>query len=215
MKQPLIQEICDQIKLLDGNDPDEMARLKRQLPVITPHACRFTGDGTRKSANAVPSGLVMLDIDHIDNPRDFFSRCIFPVLSTASTASELPTTGAAELQRSDPKIHFVAITPSGHGLRIIAERKPGESIPDAQSRIADLCRLSEYDSVTTDLARASFLMPWSYVLYCEPLGLDFKDEAHALEIQRTSPNRGPHELRERVGRGETAATSTSRASSLL
>ena len=35
------------------------------------------------------------------------------------------------------------------------------------------------------------------------------------KIQRTSPNRGPHELRERVGRGETTATSTSRASSLL
>ena len=81
MKQPLIQDICDQIKLLDGNDPDEMARLKRQLPVITPHACRFTGDGTRKSANAVPSGLVMLDIDHVDDPRDFFSRWIAPCLT--------------------------------------------------------------------------------------------------------------------------------------
>lgn len=186
MKQPLIQEICDQIKLLDGNDPDEMARLKRQLPVITPHACRFTGDGTRKSANAVPSGLVMLDIDHIDDPRDFFSRCIFPVLSTASTASELPTTGEAELQRSDPKIHFVAITPSGHGIRVIAEREAGEAIPAAQKRLAELFALSEFDAVTKDLARASYLMPWSYVLYCEPSGLDFKDEDHALEIQRTS-----------------------------
>ena len=196
MKQPLIQDICDQIKLLDGNDPDEMARLKRQLPVITPHACRFRGDGSRKSSNAVSSGLVMLDIDHIDDPRDFFSRWIFPVLSTASTASELPTTGVAELQRSDlqgsaqstaqrsnaPAIYFVAITPSGHGLRIIAERNPGESIPDAQRRIADLCRLSEYDSVTTDLARASFLMPWSYVLYCEPAGLNFEDEAQMQSV---------------------------------
>jgi len=40
-----------------------------------------------------------------------------------------------------------------------------------------------------------------------------------VKIQRCcigcSFNRGPHELRERVGRGETAATSTSRASSLL
>ena len=186
MKQPLIQDICDQIKLLDGNDPDEMARLKRQLPVITPHACHFTGDGTRKSANAVPSGLVMLDIDHIDNPRDFFSRWIFPVLSTASTASELPTTGAAELQRSDPKIYFVAITPSGHGIRVIAEREAGESIPAAQKRLAHYFALTEFDAVTKDLARASFLMPWSYVLYCEPSGLDFTDEAHALEIQRTS-----------------------------
>ena len=38
---------------------------------------------------------------------------------------------------------------------------------------------------------------------------------HSLKIQRTSPNWGPRELRERVGRGEMAATSTSRASSLL
>ena len=188
MKQPLIQDICDQIKLLDGNDPDEMARLKRQLPVITPHACRFTGDGTRKSANAVPSGLVMLDIDHIDDPRDFFSTHIFPCLQQRDLQrSDLQGSARSTAQRSNaPAIYFVAITPSGHGLRIIAERNPGESIPDAQRRIADLCRLSEYDSVTTDLARASFLMPWSYVLYCEPSGLDFKDEAHALEIQRTS-----------------------------
>ena len=182
MKQPFIQDICDQIKLLDGQDPEELSRLKKQLPIITPHACRFDNDGTRKSANAVPSGLVMLDIDHIDDPRDIFSRCIFPVLSTASTASELPTTGAAELQRSDPKIYFVAITPSGHGLRIIAERNANETIPDAQRRIADLCRLPEYDSVTTDLSRASYLMPWSYVLYCEPSGLNFEDEAQMQSV---------------------------------
>ena len=88
MRDPRIQDICDQIKLLDGNDPDELARLKRQLPIITPHACRFTGDGTRKSANAVPSGLVMLDIDHIDNPRDVFSAKIFPVLSNSDAVQQ-------------------------------------------------------------------------------------------------------------------------------
>ena len=88
MRDPRVQDICDQIKLLDGNDPDEMARLKRQLPIITPHACRFTGDGTRKSANAVPSGLVMLDIDHIDNPRDVFSTHIFPVLSNSEAVQQ-------------------------------------------------------------------------------------------------------------------------------
>ena len=186
MKQPSVQDICDQIKLLDGKDPDELSRLKKHLTAITPHACRFRGDGSRKSSNAISSGLVMLDIDHIDNPRDFFSRWIFPVLSTASTASELPTTGEAELQRSDPKIYFVAITPSGHGIRVIAEREPEESIPAAQKRLAHYFALTEFDAVTKDLARASFLMPWSYVLYCEPSGLDFADEDHALEIQRTS-----------------------------
>lgn len=74
MRDPRVQNICDQIKLLDGKDPDEMARLKSMLPVITPHTCRFRGDGKRKSANAVPSGLVMLDIDHIDDPLTSSSR---------------------------------------------------------------------------------------------------------------------------------------------
>ena len=155
MKQPAVQDICDQIKLLDGKDPDELSRLKRQLPVITPHACRFRGDGSRKSDNAVPSGLVMLDIDHIDDPRDFFSRWIAPVLT------------------AENKIYFVAITPSGHGIRVIAEREPEESIPAAQKRLAHYFALTEFDAVTKDLARASFLMPWSYVLYCEPSQLDF------------------------------------------
>ena len=180
MKQPFIQDICDQIKLLDGNDPDELARLKRQLPVITPHACRFEGDGTRKSVNALPSGLVMLDIDHIDDPRDFFSTHIFPVLSNSDSG----LTGEADLTSNSVAVYFVAITPSGHGLRIIAERNPGESIPDAQRRLAQVCRLDEYDAVTHDLARASYLMPWSYVLYSEPTGLDFKDEEE-LKLKTT------------------------------
>ena len=84
MRQPSVQDICDQIKLLDGKDPDELSRLKKHLPIITPHACRFRGDGSRKSSNAVPSGLVMLDIDHIDDPREFFSTHIFPHLGEKS-----------------------------------------------------------------------------------------------------------------------------------
>lgn len=81
MQDPRVQHICDQIKLLDGQDPEELARLKRQLPIITPHACRFTGDGSRKSANAVPSGLVMLDIDHVAEPRRIYAEHIAPLLS--------------------------------------------------------------------------------------------------------------------------------------
>ena len=155
MRQTSVQDICDQIKLLDGKDPDEMARLKKQLPIITPHTCRFRGDGARRSSNAVPSGLVMLDIDHIEDPYEFFSRWISRSLTPAN------------------KIYFVAITPSGHGIRVIAEREPEESISAAQERLAALFALSEFDAVTKDLARASYLMPWSYVFYCEPAGLNF------------------------------------------
>ena len=181
MRQPSVQDICDQIKLLDGKDPDELSRLKKHLPIITPHACRFRGDGSRKSDNAVPSGLVMLDIDHIDDPREFFSRWIFPVLSNSKavqqqsglTSSGVPEKSADFGGASSAAVYFVAITPSGHGIRVIAEREPEESIPAAQKRLAHYFALTEFDAVTKDLARASFLMPWSYVLYCEPSQLDF------------------------------------------
>ena len=184
MKQPFIQDICDQIKLLDGKDPDELSRLKKHLPIITPHACRFRGDGSRKSSNAVPSGLVMLDIDHIDDPRRFYAEHIAPMLAQFRSlgVQEFRSTSEQAQSASEPSeplnsnrvaIHFVAITPSGHGIRVIAEREPEESIPAAQKRLAHYFALTEFDAVTKDLARASFLMPWSYVLYCEPSQLDF------------------------------------------
>ena len=203
MRQPAVQEICDQIKLLDGKDPDELSRLKKRLPVITPHACRFRGDGTRKSENAVPSGLVMLDIDHIDDPREFFSRWIAPTLT------------------AENKIYFVAITPSGHGLRIIAERQPGESIPTAQHRLTDLLRITEYDAVTKDLARASFIMPWSYVLYCEPSGLDFDDEQEMAQITSAAsqalavPSASNHQSLEGVDSSETLSMLSSEPNPLV
>jgi hypothetical protein len=119
MKDPRIQDICDQIKLLDGNDPEELARLKKQLPIITPHACRFDNDGKRKSANAVPSGLVMLDIDHVEEPRRFYATHIAPLLSpvgrsnvpaggdgcyaaVTSTKSKQPAEGAEHREATQP-----------------------------------------------------------------------------------------------------------------
>lgn len=199
MRQPSVQDICDQIKLLDGKDPDEMARLKKHLPIITPHTCRFRGDGARRSSNAVPSGLVMLDIDHIDDPRDFFSRWIAPTLT------------------AENKIYFVAITPSGHGIRVIAEREPEESIPAAQKRLAHYFALTEFDAVTKDLARASYLMPWSYVLYCEPSGLNFDTAereavvtAHfaQLETQSHTPTLPQQNVSETPANGSVPAISS-------
>ena len=205
MRDPRVQHICDQIKLLDGQDPEELARLKRQLPIITPHACCFTGDGSRKSANAVPSGLVMLDIDHIDDPRDVFSCNIFPKLQNTSPsrgreliAAEVVENNVVEVvDLNNPRIFFVAITPSGHGLRIIAERQENESLIAAQTRLANLCGFAEYDAVTHDLARASYLMPWSYVLYCEPKGLNFDTPeqeamttAHFAQMEKNLPLEG-------------------------
>ena len=41
-------------------------RLKKQLPILTPHAT--FKNGRRLNADAVPSGLSMYDLDHIPDP---------------------------------------------------------------------------------------------------------------------------------------------------
>jgi len=163
MKSAEVQAICDEIKLLDGRDKDELARLKRQLPVITPHAQRFT-DNERKNQNAIPSGLCMLDIDDVEDPIALSHRL-----------------DGTELKRND--IYFVAITPSGHGLRVIAERQPQESLQAAQQRLASLYGVAQYDSSTKDPARTSFIMPLSYLLYMDESGLEFADQETADKVR--------------------------------
>ena len=107
MQSPFIQEICDKIVLLDGKDPEEMARLKQQLPVVYFHAQRFE-DNLRKSANAVPSGLVMLDIDHVDDPGAFAMQWLGVVPNGVAFCKE-------------NHIALIAKTPSNHGIRIVGE----------------------------------------------------------------------------------------------
>ena len=170
--RPAVKNICAAIASLDPNTEnfnDRKQALKKRLPIIIPHACRFEGDGKRKSANAVPSGLAMLDLDHIDNPHQFFAEHIFPVLSNSAA------------------VYFVAVTASGHGLRIIGERLPDESIEAAQLRIAIALSITEYDAVTKDLARASYVVPSDYILY---INTDALFSAHATSQVPAVPTAG-------------------------
>ena len=148
---PAVKAVCERIGSLDPQAEgyaDEKNRLKRQLPIIIPHAQSFKGT-KRKSEDAEPSGLVMLDVDHVADPQSVYAQQVAPVV---------------EAQR----IYFAAITPSGHGLRLIAERLRGEAIEDAQCRLAKACGFEQIDGVTKDLARASYMMPREMVLHYEP-----------------------------------------------
>ena len=154
---PKVKNICRAIAGLDSNAPDYNDRkqaLKKRLPIIIPHAAGFTG-GRRVSAEAIPSGLAMLDVDHVENPREWFEA----------------------LQREtiiENHIFLVAITASGQGLRIIGRRASGgnypggmESIEAAQLRMAQALGIEEYDAVTKDLARASYVVPRDYILWMD------------------------------------------------
>lgn len=172
---PEVKNLCDRIAELDPNDEnynDRKQALKRRLPIIIPHAASFA-NGKRISADATPSGLAMLDVDHVDNPRDWFESIDKQLLS-------------------DNRIYLVAITASGKGLRIIGERletssvgsngiRQFETIEAAQLRIATALGITEYDAVTKDLARASYVVPRDYILWIYEAGLFSEEERSDLK----------------------------------
>lgn len=177
---PEVKNICNRIAALDPTAEDYNDRkqaLKKRLPIIIPHAQSFK-NGKRVSADAVPSGLAMLDVDHVDNPRDWWNNIIssFSAESASPLSDELV---ASSLRRHG--IVLVAITASGHGLRIIGERLSSsaapsicsevESIEAAQLRMANALSIQEYDAVTKDLARASYVVPRDYILWIYEAGL--------------------------------------------
>ncbi len=140
--------------IANETDKDRIANLKKQLPAITPHACAFK-DNIRKSENATPSGLVMLDVDHVADPE---------ALLTASLKDKGQKTKDFYLENHIVLVHKTA---SGKGLRVIGELQPGESIPDGAKRLAALFGVAQYDAVTKDLARLSFLVPLEYVYFAD------------------------------------------------
>ena len=171
---PEVKSICDQIAALDTTTPDFNDRkqaLKRRLPIIIPHAASFR-NGKRISADAIPSGLAMLDVDHVSNPRDWFESIDKQLLS-------------------DNRIYLVAITASGKGLRLIGERiissigsdgiRQLESIEAAQLRMATALNITEYDAGTKDLARASYVVPRSYILWIYEAGLFAEREVLSID----------------------------------
>lgn len=125
---------------------DGQTDLKRRLPAVTWQAS-FTG-GRRKNVNAVPSGLVMVDIDHIDNPARVWEMQVAP---------------------HREELHIVAVhkTPSCRGLRIVAECDPKfDNLSDNQKWIGEVCGL-DIDACTKDWARLSFLVPLDYFFYLD------------------------------------------------
>ena len=173
---PEVKKICDRIAALDPTAEDYNDRkqaLKRRLPIIIPHAASFK-NGKRVSTDAIPSGLAMLDVDHVDNPQEWWNSRI----QSGTTEESLKAEG----------IFLIAITASGHGLRVIGKREHGESIEAAQMRMAQVLGIKEYDAVTKDLARASYVVPREYILYEDREGL-FSTSAYNADTMNEESRR--------------------------
>lgn len=123
---------------------DAKGEVKKELPIVTWQA--WYDEGIRSNRRAHPSGLFMLDIDGIDNPAEFYQE---------------------KVSGNIDRLHIlvVHITPSRRGLRIVAEcQQP--TLAECQRVMADTLG-TEYDSVCSDFARSSFLVPFEFFEYLD------------------------------------------------
>ena len=138
----------------------ELKRAKGSLPAFI-----FQGDmvsdthlgqsGTRNGRYIVSNGKAMIDIDHIGHEE------IDRIMHTIYAIGE---------EDGTPFIHrvgFVAITPSGMGLRIVINGRPGSTLVDDQRWVAQLLDV-DIDECCKDYTRLSYAVPWCNVLYYEP-----------------------------------------------
>lgn len=134
-------DLCEAIAAEE--DKERRSELKKKLPVITWQAC-FSG--RRENKSAFPSGLFMLDIDHVEDPYALYSEKV------ASRIKELG-------------IVYVGKTASCHGLRIVAKCLPTlHTLEECQRWLASNLKI-EFDDVCKDFARCSFMVHDSYTYY--------------------------------------------------
>ena len=168
-------EIADALEMVKRGEMtrDEFetkkAELKKQLPVLTPHAT-YT-DGKRSNKSAVPSGLSIYDIDHINDPRGYYQHMV---------ADRLGELG----------IVLAHVTPSSEGLRLLFIVPAGMSLAEAQKWMSEQLNDDNYDGSVKDLARCSFLVPRDYILYLDEEELfrqrEAKDEIKEKKIKDKS-----------------------------
>lgn len=132
---------------------------KQRLPAVNFHGydpkVYSGGYGSRKQADLVPTGLFMLDVDHIDNP-----KAVWQLFKQ-------------QIGEQFQDVALAHITPSGKGLRIVMKGREGSTIKEDQAWLAAIICV-QHDECTKDLSRWSFVPMKSDILFINPQIL-FKD----------------------------------------
>ena len=155
-----VKNTCDLIA--KATSTDEIGKLKRGLPAFCWHA--WFDEGKRKNYAAHPSGLIMLDLDHVEKPREMFEKL-------AESAKAMGLLAAH-------------VTPSTMGLRLVFPIPEGMDIVEAQGYYVKALGLKNVDACTKDLARLSFCVPEGYWLYIDEEGL-FEGEEIKTTLKET------------------------------
>lgn len=163
---PQVAQLCAEIEdALEAVRRGEMkkedfealkADRKKKLPIITPHAT--FKNGRRLNADAVPSGLSMYDVDHINAPQEYYREHV------AGREKELG-------------VVLAHVTPSTEGLRLLfAIPRADMGLDAAQRWMSERLGNAGYDEAVKDLARCSFLVPRDYILYLDEEKLFVSEE---------------------------------------
>ena len=149
---------------------------KKELDIFTPHATFRSGE--RKNKMAIPSGLSMYDIDHIPDPRGYYKAMI------AERVGELG-------------VVLAHVTPSTEGLRLLFVMPEGMTLAEAQKWMSEQLGDENYDGGVKDMARASYAVPRSYLLYLDEEELfmerEIKTEENVKDDVRHQPSPLPME----------------------
>ena len=121
------------------------AGLKKKLPIFTFHAT--FKNARRKNEDAVPSGLSIYDLDHIENPRGKWAEI--------------------EARKEELGILLAHVSPSLEGLRLVFVIPQGLSLAEAQAWMSSQLGDDKYDACVKDYARCSFVVPREYVLFMD------------------------------------------------
>ena len=144
---------------------------KRSLPGITWQA---NYDGPRCDRNAKPTGLFMLDIDHVSKQ----VKNLPPFVTGANDPARALYEHLIKGREDELDIVCVHVSPGGDGLHVIALCQEGiGSIAENQAWLASEIG-TPYDSVCYDWARLGFLSEAEDILYFDHETIFGTDQSH-------------------------------------
>lgn len=155
---------------------DKAAYWKKQLPVFMFQATFEANKRTNKTAK--PNGLVMIDVDHVEDPRKMWNEAL-----------QKHGLGLTE------EVALAAITPSGHGLRLVCVGNALLPYADNQRLFAEKIFGLPMDEACKDFARCSFAFPEKNMLYVSDklfnYQYNFKGDENFFKESRVYPNAAP------------------------
>ena len=152
--------------------------------------------GSRRAEFMRPTGLLMLDFDHVGNVRALYDHVL----------SAFQKHGV----HTEPYLALAHITPSGDGLRLVLKRTVGLTIEQDQQ---DWCKFIDGvtpDAACKDISRLSFAPMQSEVLYYNPSLLfgelpEASDYPDGSVFQQSFAVASPAEVAAPIAQGEAPA----------